>query len=56
VKPFVIELNDRAVALAREGEVLVSAPSAVFDGSGADAAGAGAPGKNAWHALRRQPR
>ena len=56
MKPFVIELNDRAVALAREGEVLVSAPSAVFDGSGADGAGAGAPGKNAWHALRRQPR
>jgi hypothetical protein len=56
LKPFVIELNDRAVALARDGQVLVSAPSAVFDGSGADAAGAGAPGKNAWHALRRQPR
>ena len=56
MKPFVIELNDRAVALARDGEVLVTAPSAVFDGSGADAAGAGAAGKNAWHALRRQPR
>jgi hypothetical protein len=56
VKPFVIELNDRAVAFARDGQVLVSAPSAVFDGSGADAAGGGAPGKNAWHALRRQPR
>ena len=56
MKPFVIELNDRAVALARDGQVLVSAPSAVFDGSGVDAAGAGAPGKNAWHALRRQPR
>jgi hypothetical protein len=56
VKPFVIELNDRAVALARDGQVLVNAPSAVFDGSGVDAAGAGAPGKNAWHALRRQPR
>jgi hypothetical protein len=56
VKPFVIELNDRAVALARDGQVLVSAPSAVFDGSSVDSAGAGAPGKNAWHALRRQPR
>lgn len=56
MKPFVLELNDRAVALARDGQVLVSAPSAVFDGSGSDAAGAGAPGKNAWHALRRQPR
>jgi hypothetical protein len=53
VKPLVIELNDRSVALARAGEVLVSAPSAVFDGSGPDAAAAG---KNAWHALRRQPR
>src|SRR5262249_830204 len=56
VKPFVIELSDRAVALARDGQVLVSAPSAVFDGSGVDAAGSGAPGKNAWHARRRQPR
>jgi hypothetical protein len=56
VKPFVIDLNDRAVALARDGQVLVSAPSAVFDGSGGDATGAGAPGKSAWHALRRQPR
>ncbi|MEJ1966343.1 MAG: FHA domain-containing protein [Gammaproteobacteria bacterium] len=56
MKPFVIELNDRAVALARDGEVLVSAPSAVFDGSGVDGTGAGAPGKSAWHALRRQPR
>jgi hypothetical protein len=65
VKPFVIELNDRSVALARDGEVLASAPSAIFDGSGADAKGAAkgdaaaslaAPGMNAWHALRRQPR
>ena len=56
MKPFVIELNDRAVAFARDGQVLVSAPSAVFDGSGVDAVGPGAPGKNAWHALRRQPR
>jgi hypothetical protein len=70
VKPFVIELNDRQVALARDGEVLVSAPSAVFDGSSAnDRAGSNpaaaaegarvintAPGVNAWHALRRQPR
>jgi hypothetical protein len=56
VKPFVIELNDRSVALARDGAVLVSAPSAVFDGSSADASDATSPGKNAWHALRRQPR
>jgi hypothetical protein len=71
VKPFVIELNDRSLALARDGEVLVAEPSAIFDGSsakasGADAAGAAetgaavqgaaALGVNAWHALRRQPR
>lgn len=56
MKPLVIELNDRSVALARDGEVLVSAPSAVFDGSGPDGASSNAPGKNAWHALRRQPR
>ncbi len=51
MKPLVIELNDRNVALARDGVVLVSAPSAVFDGSDGSAAG-----WNAWHALRRQPR
>ena len=51
MKPLVIELNDRNVTLARGGAVLVSAPSAVFDGSSSDAAGT-----NAWHALRRQPR
>jgi len=56
VKPLVIELIDRSVALARDGEVLVSAPSAVFDGSSPDGTAATAPGKNAWHALRRQPR
>jgi hypothetical protein len=56
VKPLVLELNDRSVALARDGEVLVSAPSAVFDGSSPDGSAATAPGKNAWHALRRQPR
>ncbi len=51
MKPLVIELNDRNVALARGGAVLVSAPSVIFDGSSAEA-----PGTNAWHALRRQPR
>lgn len=71
MKPLVIELNDRNVAVARDGVVLVSAPSAVFDGSGGPqspgssearsaSANAGAsdvaPGRNAWHALRRQPR
>lgn len=51
MKPFAIELNDRSLSFAREGVVLASAPSAVFDGSGAEPAGT-----NAWHALRRQPR
>ncbi|MEP7245406.1 MAG: FHA domain-containing protein [Gammaproteobacteria bacterium] len=50
MKPLAIELNDRAVCLARDGVVLTSAPSAIFDGSGAEPAGT-----NAWNALRRQP-
>ena len=50
MNPFAIELDDRAVCLARAGRVLSSAPSAVFDGSAGEAAGA-----NAWHALRRHP-
>lgn len=43
---FAIDLDDRAVSLARNGRVLSSAPSAVFDPSGADA----------WRELRLQPR
>jgi hypothetical protein len=50
VKPFAIELNDRSLSLARDGVVLASAPSAIFDGGGAEAAGT-----NAWTAVRRQP-
>jgi hypothetical protein len=50
VKPLAIELNDRDVSLARDGVVLASSPSVIFDGSGAEPAGT-----NAWHALRRQP-
>ena len=50
MNPFAIELDDRAVCLARAGRVLSSAPSAVFDGSAGEPAGA-----NAWHALRRHP-
>ncbi|MDB6100198.1 MAG: hypothetical protein JWO52_197 [Gammaproteobacteria bacterium] len=49
---FAIELNDRAVSIARGGEVLTSAPSAVFNGNGTTAAPAGA---NAWRELRSQP-
>jgi hypothetical protein len=45
-----IELNDRALALASQGRVLSSAPSVVFDGSGAEAAGS-----PAWDEFRRQP-
>ena len=47
---FALELSDRSLALARDGEVLSAAPSAVFDGGSAEAAGS-----NAWQALRRQP-
>ena len=47
---FAIELNDRAVSLARGGHVQSSAPSAVFNGNGTSPAGA-----NAWRELRSQP-
>jgi hypothetical protein len=47
---FAIELDDRALALARDGEILASSPSAVFDGSTGEPAGA-----SAWHALRSHP-
>jgi hypothetical protein len=50
VKAFAIELNDRCVSLARDGVVLASAPSTIFDGGGTEPSGT-----NAWHALRRQP-
>lgn len=45
-----IDLSDCALAFARAGQVLRSAPSAIFDGSTAERAGV-----NAWGALRRQP-
>ena len=45
-----IELDDRALSLARAGRLLSSAASAVFDGS----AGA-AVGTRAWQALRTHP-
>jgi FHA domain len=48
--PFAIELDDRAVSFARDGQVLSTAPSAVWDGSTGDLAGT-----NAWNALRRHP-
>jgi hypothetical protein len=48
--PFVIELDDRAVALAHEGQVITCAPSVVFDGGNEEPVGS-----PAWHALRRQP-
>lgn len=48
--PFAIQLDDRAVAFARDGHVLSSAPSAVWDGSTGEPAGT-----NAWNALRRHP-
>ena len=50
MRPFAIELDDRAVSLAREGRVLSTAPSAIWDGSSGNP-----PGANAWGALRRHP-
>src|SRR5262245_48782508 len=50
MNPFALELDDRCFAIARGGRVLSLAPSAVFDGSGSEPAGA-----DAWHALRRHP-
>jgi hypothetical protein len=50
MQPFAIELDDRVVSFAREGRVLSSAPSAVWDGSTGELAGT-----NAWGALRRHP-
>jgi hypothetical protein len=50
MKPLALELNDRALSIARDGRVLSTAPSAIFDGTGSEPAGA-----NAWQALRRQP-
>src|SRR5690348_5648259 len=47
---FALELDDRAVSLAREGVLLSSAHSVVFDGSTGVEAGA-----NAWHGLRARP-
>jgi hypothetical protein len=48
---FALELDDRAVALAADGNVLSSAPSAVFDGTAGTTIGA-----NAWRELRVRPR
>ena len=48
---FALELDDRAVAIATDGRVLSSAPSAVFDGTAGTTVGA-----NAWRELRVRPR
>lgn len=50
MRPFAIELDDRAVSFARDGRVLSSAPSAVWDGTTGEL-----PGANAWSGLRRHP-
>jgi len=50
MKPLALELNDRALSIARDGRILSAAPSAIFDGSNSQPAGA-----NAWHVLRQQP-
>ncbi len=64
MKPFAIELDDRAVSLARDGVVISSSPGAVFDGgvagggARAEAVGGvdgGTADTTAWHALRSHP-
>lgn len=50
MKPLAIELDDRAFSLARDGQVLSSAPSAMFDTAGKTLVGA-----DAWKALRSRP-
>ena len=47
---FAVELDDRAVALARNGQVLSAAPSTVFNGTAGSTAGI-----NAWRELRSRP-
>ena len=47
---FALELDDRAVAIAADGDVSSSAPSAVFDGTAGTTVGA-----NAWRELRVRP-
>lgn len=49
-QPFAIDLNDRAVSIARGGQILSIAPAAIWDGSTDEP-----PGTNAWNALRRYP-
>ena len=48
---FALELSDRATSMARDGRVLTSAPSAIFDGTAGVLAGT-----NAWRELRSRPR
>ena len=50
MRHFALELDDRAVAIATDGRVLSSAPSAVFDGTAGTTVGA-----NAWRELRSPP-
>lgn len=47
---FAIELADRAVSIARDGIVLATKPSTVFDGSADSLAGS-----NAWGGIRSRP-
>jgi len=60
MSPLIIELADRAVCVARDGRVLASSPSAIFDGSATALPGSGATpgpaaGTDAWSALRLRP-
>src|SRR5882724_8294484 len=52
---FAIELNDRAVSIARGGNVLTSAPSTVFNGTAGASSASASAGANAWRELRSQP-
>jgi hypothetical protein len=45
-----LELDDRTLALARDGVVLATLPAVAFDGTGGEPAGA-----SAWNAQRRTP-
>jgi hypothetical protein len=57
MKPFAMELDDRALSIARDGQILTTAPSAMFDTTvGAGLGKGGTPAATApWKALRSRP-
>jgi hypothetical protein len=50
VTRLAFELDDRTLAVARDGVVVATAPAVAFDGRGGEP-----PGAHAWHAQRRTP-